>query len=164
MLCWTPALNIGWMELQLINLGYTANFPLQSLIHSMCSALLFKGFTNQCKSRRCVPEGTIQQCHDLFEHRCLLLALLRISEVPAAPGLLCLAGRAFWAMGSECCCSGYQGGHTETAELLSSLPSKPLICPGDNKMKCWFDTESDLCLFEKGKLSFKSHSTQRCGT
>lgn len=43
------------MELQLINLDYTANFPLQSLIHSICSALLFKGLTNQCKSRRCIP-------------------------------------------------------------------------------------------------------------
>lgn len=86
------------MELRLTNLGYTANFSLQSLIHSACSALLFKGLMNQCKSKGCVPEGTTHNatsclnttafcwlCWEFVRSQQDLDLLIWLTELRAAP-------------------------------------------------------------------------------
>lgn len=155
-----PTLNAGWLEFQLINLGYAANFPLLLLLHNVCSALLFRAPGSQHKTRRCVTEWQMQYHSALLACHCLLLALLMSSKVPAGAGPSLSAEMAFWGVESECCHFSWSWGGCRLWQNCSyRFPaSHPFILLALIKSKCWPDTEPDPYSFTKGKLRHKLHS------
>lgn len=156
-----------WLDGALIDkFGLHCKFPFAITDPQCMQCTAVKGLMNQCKSKGCVPEGTTHNamsclnttafcwlCREFVRSQQDLDLLICLTELRTAP---------FEAWGQS---AAAQDAKVAVTELLSSLPRKAFICPGDlNKMKCWSDTESDLCPFEKSKLRFKSHTSQRCGT